>query len=184
MRSVALGAVVCVLSACGHSPQVEGPTIDVSRGASLVPTSSPEGPTDQAFVDRVVDGDTIIADIHGVSTRVRLIGMDTPESVKPDTPVECFAIAASNFTKHALTGKTVRLEYDVDRYDQYGRTLAYVWLDGRLFDQVLVEAGYARVYTFPPNVRYVDRFVKAERDAREHDRGLWNACRGSGWVPS
>ena len=172
-----LGAAL--VTACSTAATARGPAIDVSRGAGLVARASPQGPTEVAHVTRVVDGDTIIVNLDGTQTRVRLIGMDTPESVKPDTPVQCFAIAASNFTKHALTSRTVRLEYDVDRYDRYGRTLAYVWLDGRLFDQVLVAAGYARVYTFPPNVRYVDRFVAAERAAREHQRGLWRACAGS-----
>jgi micrococcal nuclease len=71
----------------------------------------------------------------------------------------------------------VRLEYDVEREDRYGRTLAYVWLGDELFNETLVREGYALVTTFPPDVKYVDRFVAAQRDAREHDRGLWGECR-------
>ena len=127
-------------------------------------------------VERVVDGDTIIVGDPPDEVRVRLIGVDSPESVKPGSPVQCFAIKASDFTKRALTGRQVRLGYDVDRYDRYGRTLAYVWLGATMFNEVLVAQGYAVVDTVPPNVRYVDRFLAAERAARDHDRGLWSAC--------
>jgi micrococcal nuclease len=127
-------------------------------------------------VARVVDGDTVIVRERTGDVRVRLIGVDAPESVKPGTPVQCFAIAASTYTKTALTDTLVRLEYDVERYDRYGRTLAYVWVGRTLFNEELVADGYAVVATFPPDVRYVGRFLAAERDAREHGRGLWSAC--------
>jgi micrococcal nuclease len=127
-------------------------------------------------VDRVIDGDTIVVRTSKGDVHVRLIGVDSPESVKPDTPVQCFAIAASTYTKRALTDTLVRLEYDVERYDRYGRTLAYVWVGRSMFNEQLVRDGYAVVETVPPDVRYVDRFVAAERDARQHDRGLWSAC--------
>jgi micrococcal nuclease len=129
-------------------------------------------------VERVVDGDTIIVGLRDDDVRVRLIGVDSPESVKPDTPVQCFALAASHFTTSRLTGTRVRLELDVDRFDRYGRTLAYVWLGRTLFNQELVARGYAVVETIPPDVKYVDRFLAAQRDAREHHRGLWRACPG------
>jgi len=125
-------------------------------------------------VDRVVDGDTVIVD----GERVRLIGVDTPESVKPGTPVECFAKKASAFTQRLVDGRRVRLELDVERRDRYGRLLAYVRRrdDGLFVNAELVAQGYARTLTIPPNVRYADRFAALQRRAREEQRGLWRAC--------
>jgi micrococcal nuclease len=150
---------------------------------STVPATTPASPPggkaprgDYFVVDRVVDGDTSVVRTPKGDVHVRLIGVDTPESVKPDTPVQCFALAASAYTKHALTNTLVRLEYDVDRYDRYGRTLAYVWVGSAMFNEQLVRDGYAVIETVPPDVKYADRFLAAERDARTHDRGLWSAC--------
>lgn len=133
----------------------------------------------RAFVTRVVDGDTIEAMFRGRIADVRLIGIDTPESVDPRAPVECFAKAAAAFTERRLGGRRVRLEFDVERIDRYGRTLAYVWRRGRLFNRTLVARGYAHVYTFPPNVKYVELLVAAQRKARASNRGLWGGCRAS-----
>ena len=124
----------------------------------------------------MIDGDTIELSIGGAAVDVRLIGIDTPESVHPSEPVECFGVAASRFTRATLEGARVRVTYDVERRDRYGRTLAYVFKDGKLFNEVLVARGYAQVYTYPPNVRYADRFLQAERSARRAKRGLWRAC--------
>jgi micrococcal nuclease len=129
-----------------------------------------------AVVTRVVDGDTVEVGLGGRELDVRLIGIDTPESVKPDAPVECFGPEASAYTRGRLEGETVRLEFDVERLDRFDRTLAYVWLGDELFNETLVREGYALVTTFPPNVRYVERFVDAQRLAREDGRGLWSAC--------
>jgi micrococcal nuclease len=123
-----------------------------------------------------VDGDTIVVLDGGRTVRVRLIGIDTPESVAPGRPVECFGKAASAFTEGVLEGRTVVLEFDVGLLDPFGRTLAYVWLDGEMLNETLVAEGYAQVLTVPPNVRYVDRFLAAERAARAARRGLWSAC--------
>jgi micrococcal nuclease len=133
-----------------------------------------------ATVTRVVDGDTVIAQVDGEELRVRLIGIDTPETVAPDQPVECFGPAASEFARGRLEGEDVELEFDLERLDRYGRTLAYVWLGGELFNETLVREGYAAVTTFPPDVKYVDRFVAAQRAAREQHVGLWGACPGAG----
>jgi micrococcal nuclease len=129
-------------------------------------------------VVRVVDGDTIEVreEGRGGVVDVRLIGIDTPESVAPGQPVECHALVASRYTTRRLAGRSVRLEYDVERRDRFGRTLAYVWLGDELFNETLVREGYAVVTTFPPNVRYVDRFVEAQRAARGQGAGLWAAC--------
>ncbi|HZP90151.1 MAG TPA: thermonuclease family protein [Actinomycetota bacterium] len=140
------------------------------------PAPPPAGDLHPAIVTRVVDGDTVYVSLAGRSVDVRLIGVDTPETVAPGQPVECWGPQASAFTESMLEGRRVELEFDVRRIDPYGRTLAYVWLDGRLFNAVLVARGYARVATYPPDVRYVDVFLAAERRARLADRGLWRWC--------
>jgi micrococcal nuclease len=128
------------------------------------------------YVSRVVDGDTIEVDLRRRTVDVRLIGIDTPETVHPSEPIECFGPAASAFTERSLEGNRVRLEFDVERSDQYGRTLAYVWDEGLLFNRVLVKRGFAQVSTFPPNVKYVGVFTAAQQKARRADRGLWGSC--------
>lgn len=153
----------------------------VVLAAALSTSCAPTAPgatsgRSSATVTRVVDGDTVIARVGGEELRVRLIGIDTPETVAPGQPVECFGPAASAFTHRRLEGRDVKLEFDVERLDRYGRTLAYVWLGGELFNETLVREGYAVVTTFPPDVRYVDRFVAAQRAAREQHLGLWGAC--------
>jgi micrococcal nuclease len=138
-----------------------------------------DGGAGAASVERVVDGDTIIVRIGGRRERVRLLGIDTPESVKPDTPVQCFALAASARTKALLPpGTAVRLVRDVDLRDQYGRLLAYVYRarDGLFVNLALVREGYAVTYTFPPNVAHADELRAAAADARAAGRGLWSAC--------
>jgi micrococcal nuclease len=145
-------------------------------------TSTPKStaqPAGNATVERVVDGDTIIVHVGGRRERVRFIGMDTPESVKPNTPVQCFAIAASNRTKSLLpAGTAVRLVRDAEQRDQYKRLLAYVYrAKDKLFVNLsLVHDGYAVPYTFPPNVAHTSEFVAAAADARDAGRGLWSAC--------
>ncbi|HEX8205203.1 MAG TPA: thermonuclease family protein [Solirubrobacteraceae bacterium] len=126
-------------------------------------------------MDRVVDGDTLVVD----GERVRLIGIDTPESVKPGTPVECFAREASAALKRLVGGRRVRLVTDVERRDRYGRLLAYVYRGELFVNAELVRQGYATVATFPPNVRHVDELLHLQREARENTRGLWGACGSS-----
>jgi micrococcal nuclease len=160
---VALIAIAAVSAACsGGLAEDEG-----VRGEG-------EGP--RVPVTRVVDGDTVEVDLNGREVDVRLIGIDTPETVAPDEPVECYGEEASAYTSSRLEGRTVRLEFDVERLDRYGRTLAYVWIGEELLNETLVAEGYAVVTTYPPNVAYVDRFVAAQREARESGRGLWTAC--------
>jgi len=125
----------------------------------------------QAKVKRVVDGDTFEVE-NGA--KVRMIGVDTPESVKPNHPVEPYGKEASNFTKRLLTGKEVTLKFDVEPKDRYGRWLAYVYLqDGTFVNELLVREGYAQVMTIPPNVAHQELFLQAQREARENNRGLW-----------
>lgn len=141
-------------------------------------------PTDaveaNAVVAKVVDGDTIDVRSGGTdSTRIRMIGFNTPESVDPRRPVECFGKEASkHLASLAPVGTAVRLERDAEQLDRYGRTLAYVYRasDGVFLNLQMVSDGYAHVLSIPPNVTYADRFREAERAARDADLGLWSSC--------
>src|SRR3954453_21315266 len=132
----------------------------------------------EAVVTRVVDGDTIHVALGGADETVRYIGVDTPESVKPGTPVQCFAKAASAANERLVDGRRVRLSFDAERRDRYGRLLAYVYRadDDAFVNARLVQDGYARTLTIPPNVRFAGRFAGLARSAREQRRGLWRAC--------
>jgi len=125
------------------------------------------------LVVRVIDGDTI--EIEG-GQKVRYIGIDTPETVHPSRPVECFGIEASNKNKELVEGKKVKLEKDVSETDKYGRLLRYVWVGDLFVNDYLVRQGYAYAYTYPPDVKYSEQFVQAQREARENNRGLWAGC--------
>lgn len=125
-------------------------------------------------VVRVVDGDTIKVDFNGKEESLRLIGIDTPESVNPDGSKNTEAgKIASDYTKSMLENKEVILEFDVQERDMYGRLLAYVWLGNTMFNKTLLQEGYAQVSTYPPNVKYVNDFVALEKIARENNKGLW-----------
>ena len=132
-------------------------------------------------VTKVVDGDTIRVDDNGQRQTIRLIGLDTPESVDPRKPVQCFAHEASAQAEIVLDGRSVYLETDPsqDSVDRYGRTLAYVWTEsGRLFNLDMIAEGYAHEYTYDLPYRYQDIFRTAEDNARTDERGLWspNTC--------
>jgi len=164
-RVIVLAVAGLLLAGCGHASA--GRTAPATPGA--------------ATVERVVDGDTIVVHVSGRRERVRLVGIDTPESVKPNTPVQCFAVQASNRTKALLPpGTGVRLVRDVEERDRYRRLLAYVYRirDGLFVNLALVREGYASPYTFPPNVAHTDEFVSAAAEARAGGRGLWSACPG------
>ena len=121
-------------------------------------------------VTRVIDGDTIV--VQGVGT-VRLIGVDTPETVDPRKLVEAFGREASDFTRRLTAGRVVRLEYDFERKDRYNRTLAYVYLaDGTFVNAEIVRQGFGHAYTRFP-FKFLDEFRALEREAREGGRGLW-----------
>lgn len=127
-------------------------------------------------VHHVVDGDTFwVKDGMEKGNKVRLIGINTPETVHPQKPVEYYGKEASAFMKSLLEGKNVILEYDVERIDRYGRTLAYVYLvDGTFVNALLVEEGYAQVATYSPNVRYAEKFKKLQWEAKRNNKGLWS----------
>ncbi len=131
-------------------------------------------------VVRAVDGDTLEVAIDGGPTEtVRLIGVDTPETVKPDTPVQCFGPRASAFEHRTVEGHRVRLLTGVEPRDYYGRLLAYVWIGGRrgrFLEAELLRRGLARVLTFHPNDRFAHRFEAIAQKAAKAGKGLWNAC--------
>jgi len=119
---------------------------------------------------RVVDGDTIVLDGN---EKVRLIGVDTPETKDPRKPIQYFGKEASEFTKRMVEGKKVRLEYDWQRKDKYGRTLAYIYIeDGTFLNAEIIKQGYGHAYTRFP-FKYLEDFRQYERESRENQRGLW-----------
>jgi micrococcal nuclease len=164
VRKLALALLIAAAAALGG-----GRLLD--RGAA----GGAPGPGADARVARVVDGDTIV--LAG-GERVRYIGVDTPESVKPGTPVQCFAKAASRANARMVAGQRVRLRYDAERRDRYGRLLAYVYRerDGLFVNAELVRRGYAVTLTIPPNVAHAEDFRRLARAARAGGLGLWSAC--------
>lgn len=151
------------------------PALALCESSPALPSMPPD--LVPAIVDHVVDGDTAWFLINGVNTKVRFIGIDTPETVHPNKDIEFYGEEASAFTKAMLPeGTEVWLEYDTELKDKYDRDLCYVWLqNGTMLNYTLVLEGYAQVYTFPPNVKYVDMFVDAQRVARENGLGLWSS---------
>ncbi|MCW2994474.1 MAG: thermonuclease family protein [Conexibacter sp.] len=134
-----------------------------------------------ARVVRVVDGDTLLVALGGAGgarERVRLIGIDTPETVKPDTPVQCFGKRASAETHRLLDDQGVRLVVGTEARDRYGRLLAYAYRtsDGLFVNESLVRGGFARTLSIAPNTRYAARFAALAGQARDAGRGLWSAC--------
>jgi micrococcal nuclease len=166
-RSVVPWVLLVVVAAALGWQRVAGDASDGSASPS------------RARVVRVVDGDTILVSVGGGrQERVRYIGVDTPESVKPGTPVQCYAKRASAFNKKLLTGRSVRLVQDAEARDRYGRLLAYVYRepDGLFVNAEIARGGYARTLTIPPNVKFAARFRALAAAAQDAGRGLWSAC--------
>jgi micrococcal nuclease len=177
-----------LLGGCRSAPQAANPSSAAGTGswAGTASPAAPKAPADAGWrVSRVVDGDTIWVTRSGRRLKVRLLGIDTPETVDPGEPVGCFGPEASAFATALLSGATVSLEYDASqgRTDAYGRTLAYVWLgtgasgaQPRLFNFEAVRQGFARQYRYDGPYAWYDAFVAAERAARTEGAGLWRAC--------
>ncbi len=138
---------------------IETPTVDASYIA----------------VNRVVDGDTFEVTLNGKKEKVRLLLVDTPESVHSDSSKNtAYGKIASDFTKNLIEGKKVKLEFDVAERDRYGRLLAYVYLeDGRMLNEILLQEGHAKVAVYQPNVKYVDKFRQLEKEAQAAKKGIW-----------
>ncbi len=152
------------------------PLAEVTQIATSSAIAGIEG--ERAKVSRVVDGDTIVLED---GRTVRFVGMDTPETVDPRRPVGCFGKEASNETKSLLSGKQVILQKDVSDKDKYNRILRYIYLpleNGQtLFvNDYLVREGFAKVYTYPPDVKFDARFRQAENEAKINKKGLWGKC--------
>jgi micrococcal nuclease len=175
-----------LLAACS------GAEVVLTETAPATLATEPGG-WEEAVVERVVDGDTLVVTITSRTDgpaagsvalgehRVRLIGIDTPESADPRRPVECFGKEAAAAAAALLEGQRVRMVADVEESDRYDRLLRYVYLGAEMANARLVVNGYATAYTYPPNVRHSDLFVQLEREARENDRGLWSpeTCSGN-----
>ncbi len=181
-----------ILATVGCAPSKPPPTPAQATPASSTPRSSVATPEARsaATVVRVVDGDTVDVTIDGRQERLRLIGIDTPETVDPRGPVQCFGREASDRAKQLLTaGSAVRLEADPsqDERDNFGRLLRYVWLaDGRLFNLEMIGEGFAHEYTFRTPHKYQAQFRAAQAEARQQERGLWSpqTCGGNTEQPA
>jgi micrococcal nuclease len=188
--------IAALLAGCGSvsgsAGRVVAPPAEeesgVPVGQAAPPAASARIPIIAALVTRVVDGDTVYVRLAGGRTeKVRLIGVDAPESTGK---VEPYGKKAAAYTKRRLSGRSVYLELDVGERDKYGRLLAYVWLSppetgsddevrSKMFNAELLLAGMAQVMTVPPNVKYADLFAKLQEEAREEGKGLWGAGAGS-----
>ena len=171
-RCAALTICGGVLVACDLVDSVtsETPATTVAPGAVAA----------NATVDRVIDGDTIDAIIGDDEVRVRLIGIDTPETKKPDFPVECYGPEATAFTESLLpVGTPIRIERDTVNRDDFGRLLGYVYRaeDGVFVNYEAIRQGYATPLSIEPNTTYIELFVEASRSAEADDVGLWSACK-------
>jgi micrococcal nuclease len=146
-------------------------------------------PTNFSKIVKVIDGDTISANVSGTNQTIRLIGINTPETVDPRKPVECFGKEASDKAKEILDGKSVRLEADSSQgeKDKYDRYLRYVFLeDGTNFNKLMIEQGYAYEYTYNTPYKYQLEFKAAQKQAMDAKRGLWadNACSSTSVTPT
>jgi micrococcal nuclease len=149
----------------------------------IIPDEVPTLAHDEYMVSRVIDGDTVALEKDGEEIKVRLIGIDTPETVHPSKPVECFGREASEKAKALLDGEVVTLVSDPTQgaVDRYSRHLGYIFLsDGTHVNQKMIEDGYAYEYTYRNAYTYQDAFKEAEDKAREAKRGLWaeGVCEG------
>ena len=139
------------------------------------PTSTGEGTgsDDGVLVSKVIDGDTI--EIEGVM-KVRYIGIDTPETSHPTKGVQCFGRQATEKNRQLVEGKKVILEKDISETDKYGRLLRYIWIGDQLVNEILVKEGFAFSSSYPPDIKYQEKFRQAEIQARESNKGLWGQC--------
>ena len=194
MKMKFLIAVLCILltvmlTACSFGDRINDAKDAASEIAQtakdFISAITPEKDDDTSKIENllgpynvvyVVDGDTLDVMIDGEKTRVRLIGVNTPESVSDDENENCEeGKIASQYTKDMLENKNVYIEYDEDVTDQYGRTLAYVYTeDGEMYNKTLLEKGYARIITIQPNTKYVNEFTKLQAQAKKNKIGFWD----------
>jgi len=140
------------------------------------PDRQPSGGSVIVEVDRVVDGDTAKVFYEGESEYVRYIGIDTPESVQPDAPVECFGEQSKDFNAGLIEGQDMKMVFDEEKRDHYGRLLAYVYVNGKMINAEMLRRGYATTLEISPNTSKASQFRDLEEEARDAGRGLWSAC--------
>ena len=168
-----IGAVVLLIAAVGL---LVGGGDWLGDGEDESDQGPAAGESAKAEVLRVVDGDTIEVSVDGQVQDVRYIGVDTPESVTPGEPVECFGRRAGAFNERLVGGREVTLRFDRELRDRYGRLLAYVYVGSRLVNAELVRRGYARTLTVAPNDSRAGLLARLEREAGQAGRGLWGDC--------
>lgn len=154
------------------APQTsQGSIIDSQTQTQSTPTN-----LSTYYVSRVIDGDTIVVKDGTGEQKVRMIGIDTPETKNPNKPVECYGSESSNYLTNLLTGKTVFLESDNSQSDVdiYGRLLRYVYYDDQNINLLMISSGFAYEYLFNSAYKYRDSFIKAENEARDNQKGLWS----------
>lgn len=156
----------------GDTVVLDSETPEASNSLDVKPSNN-EAKRQKVKVVKVVDGDTI--EIEG-GMKIRYIGIDTPETVKPNTPVQCFGKDASNKNKELVDGKEIEIEKDVSETDRYGRLLRYVYVGEVFVNQYLVSEGFAYASTYPPDIKYQEVFKEAQKAAQEAKRGLWGSC--------
>ena len=171
-RGPGIGAVVVLV--VGAWVLVHG-CVGGEGGSDGTPGPAP-GSSFRARVVRVVDGDTIVVSVDGEREYVRYIGVDTPETVKPDTPVQCYGPRASARNHQLVKGRTVRLVLDREARDDYGRLLAYVHAGSRFVNAELVRGGYARTLAIAPNTAHAGLLERLAVTASRRGRGLWGGC--------
>ena len=168
-RAVVVAIVIAAASLAGWWAGCQDP-------GATADTTVPGPSRFAAVVTAPVDGDTVRVRTARGSETVRFLGVNTPETHHPTKGVECFGPEAAAFTDRQLTGRRVELELDVEHRDTYGRLLAYVIVDGRRFNDVLLARGYARLLVIPPNGVHGRTMLAEELAARRARRGLWGAC--------
>ncbi|MEJ8305898.1 thermonuclease family protein [Saccharibacillus sacchari] len=187
---IATVAVLGLLLFTGPGRELLGNLLDQGGTATQSDNTAQDGPTQtatqeetatsvdgrvKASVERTVDGDTFIAILEdGSRERVRMLLLDTPETKKEGTPVQPFGPEASEYTKKLLGGQQVELEFDEEQRDQYGRMLAYVYLNGEMVNEKLLEQGLARVVVYQPNDKYIDGFREIQNRAKQQKLGVWS----------
>jgi micrococcal nuclease len=196
MRSLLLILVGAALAAAGFlafgtdirtPPTQQTASVEEAAPLERAPAATVQEKTYRVL--KVVDGDTVAIEMDGKSVTVRLVGLNTPETVDPRTGVQCFGTEASNKAKMLLTGTHVSIEQDAsqDTFDRYGRLLAYVYLsDGTLFNEHMIAEGYGHEYTYNVPYKYQTQFKAAEKAARENKKGLWadDACKSAATKPA
>ena len=155
---------------------------ELAKSSTSVVKIDPES-LQKALVVKVIDGDTIEIE---TGERVRFIGVDTPETVHPKKSIQCYGREASNKMKSLLSNKWIYLEKDVSETYRYGRLLRYIYLpnpdnptEAIFIDEYLIENGYGKVITYPPDVKYHDELLIAQKNAQAENRGLWQKCQGN-----